>query len=1561
MTRHTSKLSQFFGVIGVIMGLSMVARAQRQQVPEWISPPSSTLLLNQPYPLELDSKSPVAFDVVSGPAFIEGSVLTVTNLGMVEVVGRTVGEPANDSTTATKVFNRGEMDLVKVGAYEQEAKIVELEVSSGVVFLMLDRGFSRGRLQIVDARKPHRPELVFTRDFRRAFRRIEVVGNYAYVIGDAEELSSRSSTLHVFDVSNLHEVNQVSETEIVGTGFSGVFAVRDSRAQISFGSELVTMDVGDPLNPRLVSRYSARERILGWHLVDGFTFLRTAHETQVLDFREPQNPVSVHIFAPMNAVRHQLYSGYVSYGLDQIGNLVSVDHRDVENPQVLATQSLAGWLHGLRISDDLLYASDHLGLSIIDVSEPANPIRLAYSDQHRGAFHIQAEGDLVYLAQAKGGVQIFQRTPAINQRLPQPLQWRVPSRVPIHLTPFPLDAESRSGLPIHYDVVSGPARIEGDQLALTGFGSVVVQGDQSGNDQFQAAREEWEFEVAGGKPQTIDWASPEPGSTLLLHQAYPLEVAVTSEQPITFKVASGPALIEGGLVTVTNLGAVVLEAHQAGNRVYQAVSSTQVFNNRGSLQSVLLGRHVDDESVYDVEIRNDLAFLAKGEGGFEILDVSDPRKPASLTQYQSGGRVLDVAVNEGLVFLANNVNGLEVLNIKDPGLPRVIGHLDVPCYHVEASGNVAVVAVNGSPRANNNGFLILDVSDPSNPEPISEGLRLYEIRNLSIDRDDLYVVGDYGNAGVQGGFMERFDISVPSRPTVNWDPHTYVGGDPYPSHCFDSGRDVWDVRVLDDRLYVGDNSDGLQIYDIASEPPRLLNHPAGSFDTRTFEANGHFAYQVVNRSGVGIIDITSPSRPKAVGLILPTVDDAFPKGPIECVRAVDQFVYLGFLKAGLHIYRLQPEKLVPSLSWQVPPSVGRSEFPLTLSAESSSGLSLSYEVLSGPARVENNQLVATGVGAVEIEIQQTEENGQFEAEAWVRTVSVAEKREQSLTWISPEANAVIPRGRTVPIQLETDSGLSVTIEVEGGPGVIDSDGFTVTGPGPVALVARLEGDAEHNSASSKIIINPAKPTGIEYVGRINLPHFESFEIVGDLAYVKNESFSVYDIQDPENPRRLSHYVHPALGKDVQVVDGFAYGALGESFVLLDVRDPGRMTLAGEYRSESYSFSGVQVVDGIAYLLANHLPGLEVVDVSVPNKPTRLGGYVLEDFPSSELPLLSLQVANGKAYLRSSRGVEIIEVTDPENPVIIGHLDGDSDLEVVGDSAYRLRDPVEDFIENSGSKTFERIDTSDPENLRRTGVYSILNCVRGTTMDVVDNIRVKASEAFVIEAGGRRGTSVNVIDISQASIPRGGSSVLSLSQVSVPGFSKREISDFEVEADKLYLAQSREPGVWVFQLEYPRTAQNVPLVVPESLDLSRSALPLPSASNYGLRVEYSVVSGPARVEGNRLIVTGVGAVVVAAEQAGNEQFLPLSEHWLLSVPIPRPGLSIHRDAENQIHLQVPTISGLTYTIQGRGSLTGGEWETLAASVGTGEPWTLSSDSAIFAEQFYRVLVRDEGAE
>ena len=142
-----------------------------------------------------------------------------------------------------------------------------------------------------------------------------------------------------------------------------------------------------------------------------------------------------------------------------------------------------------------------------------------------------------------------------------------------------------------------------------------------------------------------------------------------------------------------------------------------------------------------------------------------------------------------------------------------------------------------------------------------------------------------------------------------------------------------------------------------------------------------------------------------------------------------------------------------------------------------------------------------------------------------------------------------------------------------------------------------------------------------------------------------------DVQNPQNPRPLGEFELPSSyshsASNFAVADGVAYLTTGSSLTAVDVSDPASAETLGEFTFQSnISSPGVTVVDGIAFMQANHL---HVVDFSDPANPLEIGAF-------DNGWGASIQVIDQTAYIAGwDDGLVILDVSDPTRPVKLGQF------------------------------------------------------------------------------------------------------------------------------------------------------------------------------------------------------------------------------------------------------------------------------------------------------------------
>jgi hypothetical protein len=177
--------------------------------------------------------------------------------------------------------------------------------------------------------------------------------------------------------------------------------------------------------------------------------------------------------------------GTLAYVADYFDGLQVIDVSNPAAPRRLGGFDTSGMAYGVQVVGTLAYVADYFdGLQVIDVSNPAAPRRLDGFDTGGTSLGVHVMGTMAYVADGEWGLRIFGLS---ESRQHQGLTFDPP--LPAFLThhPLTLAATASSGLPVTYQVISGPATVAGVLLTLTGEGKVVVRAEQGGDAQFLPA------------------------------------------------------------------------------------------------------------------------------------------------------------------------------------------------------------------------------------------------------------------------------------------------------------------------------------------------------------------------------------------------------------------------------------------------------------------------------------------------------------------------------------------------------------------------------------------------------------------------------------------------------------------------------------------------------------------------------------------------------------------------------------------------------------------------------------------------------------------------------------------------------------------------------------------------------------------------------------------------------------------------------------------------------------------------------------------------------------------
>lgn len=375
--------------------------------------------------------------------------------------------------------------------------------------------------------------------------------------------------------------------------------------------------------------------------------------------------------------------------------------------------------------------------------------------------------------------------------------------------------------------------------------------------------------------------------------------------------------------------------------------------------------------------------------------------------------------------------------------------------------------------------------------------------------------------------------------------------------------------------------------------------------------------------------------------------------------------------------------------------------------------------------------------------------------------------------------------------------------------------------------------------------------------------------------------------------------------------------------VLDVSDPSRPLRLGGYDSPGWAYDA-EVAGGFAYL-ADYRSGVQVLDVTDPRLPVRRGGHATAGAAGA------IQLVGDLAFVAArDGGLRILDIGNPPAVASLGaHAVGAAviGVHVEGDRAY-----LTDF--DGG---FHVVDVSNAAKPVGLGRLAFSGSLRGiAVMDGYAYVGELNSGIVVVDVRNPQapvrvgrysrpglGYAIQIVG-QRAYVAHGneGLLVLDLTRPTSPVLvaslkTGGRLDDLQVVGNRVYLAASAQGLVLVEATE--RLEQSLALSAPAQVTPGDSPVTLGATSNSGLPVNVRVVSGPATLSGGLLTLTGLGEVVLRLEQPGNDQFLPTSMEKVLPVTpvvVDVPELSIRLDQPaSAVVVSVPRGPGAYFTLEG----------------------------------------------
>ncbi|MCB8958751.1 MAG: carboxypeptidase regulatory-like domain-containing protein [Ardenticatenales bacterium] len=424
------------------------------------------------------------------------------------------------------------------------------------------------------------------------------------------------------------------------------------------------------------------------------------------------------------------------------------------------------------------------------------------------------------------------------------------------------------------------------------------------------AQSSWRLVYPAG---SLGLAAEENGRLALLNLATPLAPSILGEYPL-----SGPP---GGLVLVGNYvyaswtdcnGAscvvriTVLDVSNPG----QPAFVTERFVGTG----VAAGLTAAGGYLYSSRHG---AGVVHNQAGLDVFDISVATAPSFVTDYDITGAygAYDILLNGPTGYLAHGDAGLHILNLSDPTNPVLNTSWAGPTPATTVALADGLIYAGSSIPADRAVFWVWagDEPAPLSQRRISE---LSEIRDLAVVGNRAYLLGPPPAGG--GGRLQVLDVANPLAPTSLASFNTANAYHVSVSAGFayihnDNGLQIVDVRqpltmtqvasyavggdtaIVAGRAYIAGGAAGLHILGVTSPPnATFLGALNPSWSADAVVVRNNYAYVAAGSAGLRIVDVSAPGAPQETGQWTPGWN-------INSVALAGNYLLAGTVNGGLRV------------------------------------------------------------------------------------------------------------------------------------------------------------------------------------------------------------------------------------------------------------------------------------------------------------------------------------------------------------------------------------------------------------------------------------------------------------------------------------------------------------------------------------------------------------------------------------------------------------------------------------------------------------------------------------
>ncbi len=851
-------------------------------------------------------------------------------------------------------------------------------------------------------------------------------------------------------------------------------------------------------------------------------------------------------------------------------------------------------------------------------------------------------------------------------------------------------------------------------------------------------------------------------------------------------------------------------------------------------------------AVFTVDTNTYAAVASYDDDGLQIVDVSDPDNPAAagslgddttrLLEGASGVAVFTIGTNTYAAVVSEIDDGLQIVDVSDPDNPAAAGSLgDDTTRLLEGASGVAVFTVDTNTYAavasfTDNGLQIVDVSDPDNPAAAGslgdDTTRLLEGAYTA----DVFTIGTSTYIAVVSEIddgLQIVDVSDPDNPAAAGS----LGDDTTRLLEGASGVAVFTVDTNTYAAVASFTDNGLQIVDVSDPDNPAAAGSLGDDTTRllegasgvavfTVDTNTYVAVASETDNGLQIVDVSDPANPTDAGSLGDTSDLLLDGAYAADVFTIDSNTYAvvaSYDDHGIQLVRLGAEAETPNNPPVAPDDAATTPEDTAViitpaisdpDVADTPRISAVDDPPNGAATHDDTTITYTPDTDYEgtDTFGYTISDGTDTAQGTITVTVTRDNNDPVLGTIGNQAATVGVQLTITPTITDDDTTDTHTYSISRGtlPAAAvfsTSDGTLVWTPVPAdagqthtVTITVNDGRGGTDSETFDIAVGDAPPTlTLTPVGNIGdnpqllldgAHDVDTFQIgTNTYAAVVSESdngLQIIDVTDPDNPTAAGSLgdtsdellLVGARGVDIFKIGTNTYAAVAsnhdDGIQIVNVTDPDNLTAAGSLKDD-----GSRLLDGAvsvsvfkiggstyAAVASHNEHGIQIVNVTDPDNPAAAGSLgdgaqTILNGPRS----VDVFMIGGSTYAavaaesNSNNGLQIVNVTDPDNPAAAGNLGDDTSTLLLGArgvDTFQIGANTYAAVASNREHGLQIVDVTDPDNPAAAGNLgdnpsTLLRNARG-----VDTFQIGANTYAAVTSNNEDG--LQIVDVTDPDSP-----------------------------------------------------------------------------------------------------------------------------------------------------------------------------------------------------------------